>query len=74
MQSIFCNHYSVNDAADRGVKLHSDNATILTENEEQRASLLQAVEKYRRQYVDFEKSTLALMTNERCYVLLLSIS
>ena len=51
----------VNDAAERGVKLHSDYAAILTENEEQRASLLQVVEKHRKQYVDFKKSTLALL-------------
>ena len=50
----------VNDAAERGVKLHSDYAVILTENEEQRASLLHAVEKHRKQYVDFKKSTLVL--------------
>ena len=39
----------VNDAAERGVKLNSDYAAILTENEEQRASLLQVVEKHRKQ-------------------------
>ena len=50
----------VNDAAERGVKLHSDYTAILTENEKQRASLLQVVEKHRQQYVDSKKSILAL--------------
>ena len=50
----------VNDAVERNVKLYSDYAAILTENEEQRASLLQVVEKYRKQFGDFKKSTLAL--------------
>ena len=38
----------VNDAAERTVKLYSDYATILTENEEQQASLFQVVEKHRK--------------------------
>ena len=50
----------VNDAAERSVKLYSDYAAILTENEEQRASLLQVVEKHLKQVGDFKKSTLAL--------------
>ena len=54
----------VNDAAERGVKLHSDYAAILTENEKQRASLLQVVEKHRKQYVNFKKSTLALTSTD----------
>ena len=54
----------VDDAAERGVKLHSDYAAILTENEKQLASLLQLVEKHRKQYVDFKKSTLALTSTD----------
>ena len=45
-----------NDAAERGVKLHSDYAAILTKNKEQRASLLQAIEKDRKQHVDLKKN------------------
>ena len=48
----------VNDAAERTVKLYSDYAAILTENKEQRASLLQVVEKHRKQVGDFKKLTL----------------
>jgi len=42
----------VNDAAERAVKLHADSdyATILTNNEEQRQSLLQIVEKHRQDF------------------------
>ena len=49
----------VNDVAERGVKLYSDYAAILTDNEVQRESLLQVVEKHRKQFADFKKSTLA---------------
>lgn len=48
----------VNDAAERNVKFYSEYSSILTDNEEQRASLLQAVEKHRHDYPDFRKSTL----------------
>ena len=50
----------VNDAAERGVKFNLDYATIITDNDEQKASLIQAVEQHRRDYPDFRKSTLAL--------------
>ena len=59
-QKFVANIKVVNDAAERIVKLYSDNAAILTENEEQGASLLQVVEKHRKQVGDFKKSTLAL--------------
>ena len=36
----------VNDAAERTVKLYLDYAAILTENEEQPATLLQVIEKH----------------------------
>ena len=49
----------VNDAAERGVKLNQDYAAILTENEEQRRSLLQIVEKHRKEFPNFRKSTLS---------------
>ena len=58
-QKFVSNIKVVNDAAERTVKLYSDYAAILTENEEQRASLLQVVEKHRKQVGDFTKSTLA---------------
>ena len=48
----------VNDAAERGVKLISDFASIITCDPEQRAALLQGVEKHRQQYKDFDKKTL----------------
>ena len=47
-----------NDVAERGIKLASDYATILTKDDSIRAQLLQGVERCRRQYPDFKKSTL----------------
>ena len=41
----FCLLYKVvNDAVERGVKLHSDYAAVLTDNAKQRKTLLQAFE------------------------------
>ena len=48
-----------NDTAERGIKLNTDYATALTDNERQKSSLIQAVEKHRQYYPDFRKSTLA---------------
>ena len=45
----------VNDSAERGVKLISDFATIITNDPEQRAWLLQGVENHRKQYPCFAK-------------------
>ena len=59
-QKFVANIKVVNNAAEKTVKLYSDYAAILTENKEQRASLLQVVEKQRKQVGNFKKSTLAL--------------
>ena len=59
-QNFVANIKVVNDAAERTVKLYSDYAAILTENEEQQAGMLQVLEKYRKQVGDFKKLTLAL--------------
>ena len=59
-QKFVANIMVVNDAAERTVKLYSDHVPIFTENEEQRASLMQAGEKHQKQVGDFKKSTLAL--------------
>jgi hypothetical protein len=48
----------VNDAAERGVKLISDFATIVTTDPEQRAWLLQGVEHHRKLFPTFDKKTL----------------
>ena len=48
----------VNDAAERGVKLISDFATIITTDEQQRAWLLQGVEQHRKLFPSFDKKTL----------------
>ena len=48
----------VNDAAERGIKLISDFATSITTDLEQRAALLQGVERHRRDFPDFDKKTL----------------
>lgn len=50
----------VNDAAERGVKLISDFATILTSDPQQRSWLLQGVEQHRKQFPSFDKKTLAM--------------
>ena len=49
----------VNDAAERGVKLISDFATIITTDPAQRQALLQGVENHRQMYPDFKKTTLS---------------
>ena len=48
----------VNDAAERGVKLVSDFATVITTDPVQRAWLLQGVEEHRKQFPAFDKKTL----------------
>ena len=47
-----------NDVAERGVKMASDYATILTKDDTIRAMLLQGVERSRRMYPNFQKQTL----------------
>ena len=49
----------VNDAAERELKLNTDYAKISTDDEEQRAAILQAVERHRKEYPDFFKYTLS---------------
>ena len=53
-----CNVKVVNDAAERNVKFYSEYSWILTADPEQRASLMQGVEKHRCDYPDFRKLTL----------------
>ena len=48
-----------NDVAERGVKLIQDFADSVTKSEPQLQSLLQLVERHRRTYPDFRKSTLS---------------
>ena len=48
----------VNDAAERGVKLSTECATIITDNPIQRRALMQAIEDHRKSFPDFKKSTL----------------
>jgi len=49
---------TVNDAAERGVKLMSDFANHITTDSVQRAALLQAVEHHRKMYPDSTKKSL----------------
>ena len=49
-----------NDVAERGVKMATDFATMLTKNDSIRAMLLQGVEKSRKMYPNFKKQTLNL--------------
>ena len=49
---------TVNDCAERGVKLISEYATILTQDEKARNWLLQGVELNRRKFPDFNVKTL----------------
>ena len=48
-----------NDVAERGVKLATDYATVLTKDDSVRSLLLQGVDRCRRMYPDFLKSTLS---------------
>ena len=48
-----------NDVAERGVKLATDYATVLTKDDSVRSLLLQGVERCRKMYPDFLKSTLS---------------
>ena len=49
---------TVNDVAERAVKLMTDYSKILTTNEEKRQLILQGVAENRRKYKDFRKKTL----------------
>lgn len=56
----FCrNLFVVNDTAERGVKFMKDFNRILTNNEEEKQFLLQAVESYRNRYPSYKKKCLA---------------
>ena len=57
-EKFVCTVKVVNDTAERGVKLISEFATIITSDPQQRAWLLQGVESHRQQYPDFDKKTL----------------
>ena len=58
MESIVKTVKVVNDAAVRGIKLHSDYVSILTDNPRQRASMLQAVEEHRQKFPGFSKAVI----------------
>ena len=47
----------VNDAAESGIKLNADLATVHTDDGRQKLSLIEAVEKPWQDYPDFRKST-----------------
>lgn len=49
----------VNDAAERGVKLISDYANILTKDEDQKQAILQTVSEYRKLFPNVTKETMA---------------
>ena len=49
----------VNDAAERGVKLKTDYAAILTDDPQQRERILQAVEDNRKRFPEFSKAALS---------------
>ena len=49
----------LNDAAERGVKLNTDYAAILTDDPQQRESILQAVEDHRKRFPEFSKAVLS---------------
>ena len=60
-ESIVTTVKVVNDAAVRGIKLHSDYVAMLTDNPRQRTStgMLQAVEEHRQKFPSFSKAVLA---------------
>ena len=49
---------TVNDLAERAVKMATDYSQILTKDEDTRRRIIQGVEDHRRAYPDFKKSTL----------------
>ena len=49
---------TTNDTAERGVKLMTDYAQILTHDEDMRQWILQAVDNNRKMFPDFNKNTL----------------
>ena len=49
----------VNDAVERGVKLNTDYAPILTDNPQQRERILRAVENYRKRFPEFSYTALS---------------
>ena len=49
---------TVNDCAERGVKLVTDYASILTKDDQLKERLLQGVEKNRKEYKNFNIKTL----------------
>lgn len=51
-------HKTVNDTAERGIKLIEDYSSILTTNEEQKQFVLQIVGDYRKIFPDCKKQTL----------------
>ena len=58
--NIHCFVYTakvVNDAAESGIKLNTNHATIHTDKGRQKSSLIEAVEKPWQDYPDFRKST-----------------
>ena len=57
-----------NDVAERGVKMASDYATLLTKDDTMRAWILQGVEKSRRTYPDFKKETLNIKKLVCCHL------
>ena len=59
MKSWIQNLKVTNDCAERGVKLISDFANILTKNSDDRQNIIQVVERQRERYPDVKKTTLA---------------
>ena len=58
MKNFISNIFVCNDAAERGIKLVSEYADVLTISSKGRKELLQVVEKHRKEYPDVNKSTL----------------
>ena len=58
MKNFISNILVCNDAAERGIKLVSEYADVLTISSKGRKELLQVVEKHRKEYPDVNKSTL----------------
>ena len=58
MKSFLNSVKVVNDAAERGVKLSTDYAAILTDHPQQRERILQAVEDHRKRFPEFSKAAL----------------
>ena len=57
-EKFVCSVKTINDTAERGIKLMSDYALILTKDEKMKQMILQVVDDHRKRFPDFRKKVL----------------